>query len=170
MCAGRSTETSHTKPLNHLLHSLLLHPRNPCLQCVMFTKGFSSLNGRDGVCAIEGSMISCPILVATRMPNLECAASPRQCRYRDAVTRLAECMMDMQSRHEIWQEACRMSFDVAMTPLYISTLLSGSATRYFHYDEDGTNILHSIREMGMLQSACFYGIADCSHPVLTGTV
>jgi hypothetical protein len=48
-----------------------------------------------------------------------------------------------------------MNFGVAMAPLYISTLLSGSATRYFHYDEDGTNMLHLIREVGMLQSACF---------------
>src|SRR5271170_1445009 len=92
---------------------------------------------------------------ATRMPNLKCAASPRQCRYRDVVTRLAEYMMDMQQRDEIWQEACRMSFGVAMAPLYISTLLSGSATRYFHYDEDGTNMLHPIREVGMLQPAYF---------------
>ena len=63
--------------------------------------------------------------------------------------------MDMQQRDEIWQEACRMSFGVAMAPLYISTLLSGSATRYFYYDEGGTNMLHPIREVGMLQSACF---------------
>jgi len=63
-----------------------------------------------------------------------------------------------------------MSFGVAMAPLYISTLLSGSATRYFHYDEDGTNMLDPFREVGMLQSACFCGIADCSHPVPTGTV
>src|SRR5271156_461832 len=149
MCAGRSTETAHAKPLNDLLRSLPPPSPQPCLQCVMFTKGFiSSLYGRDGVCAIEGSMISCLILMATRMPNLKCAASPRQCRYRDAVTRLTECMMDMQQRDEIWQEACRMNFDVAMAPLYISTLLSGSATRYFYYDEGGTNMLHPIREVG----------------------
>jgi hypothetical protein len=97
----------------------------------------------------------CLILVVTRMPNLKCAASRRQCRYRDAVTRLAECMMDMQQRDETWLEACRMSFGVAMAPLYISVLLSGSATRYFHCDEDGTNMLHPIREVGMLQPACF---------------
>jgi hypothetical protein len=63
--------------------------------------------------------------------------------------------MDMQQRNEIWQEACRMIFGVTMAPPYMSTLLSGLATRYFHYDEDGTNMLHPIREVGMLQSACF---------------
>lgn len=42
-------------------------PPQPYLQVFDITKGFSPLNGRDGVCAIEGSMISCLILVATRI-------------------------------------------------------------------------------------------------------
>jgi signal transduction histidine kinase len=48
-----------------------------------------------------------------------------------------------------------MSFGIVMAQLYISTLLSGSATRYFHYDEDGTNILHPIKEVEMLRPTCF---------------
>jgi hypothetical protein len=141
--------------LNDLLHSLPPPSPQPYLRCVIFTKGLF-LNGRSRVHAIEGSMLSRLILVATRMPNLKCAASARQRRYRDAVTRLAsEYIMDMQQRGETWQEPCRMSFGVAMAPLYISTLLSGSATRHFHYDEDGTDILHPIREAEMLQLACF---------------
>jgi hypothetical protein len=34
-------------------------PPQPYLQCVIFTKDFSPLNGCDSVCAIEGSMICC---------------------------------------------------------------------------------------------------------------
>jgi hypothetical protein len=48
-----------------------------------------------------------------------------------------------------------MSFGVAMAPPCISALLSGSAITYFHDEEDGTNMLHPIREAGKLQSACF---------------
>jgi hypothetical protein len=59
-----------------------------------------------------------------------------------------------------------MSFGIVMAQLYIFTLLSGS----FHYDEDGTNILCPIKGGGNATANMFYGIADCSHPVLTGIV